>query len=151
MVLSNIQNSTAVAVKFWILVLNKKLFHCGSFWKPKSQYRSEFIWNGWTFFKGSGGSFYVFAGVEIMSISCYMPEMLSNSSWRPWGLLGLLGGSLGCLLVWWLFFIVLAGVQIMTIFCSGLYAQMLQNSFWRPGSFGPSGGSLCSPQWLHRT
>ena len=64
---------------------------------------------------------YDFASVKIMTMFCYsLPsQMLRNSFWRPCVFSGLLEGLLvvfGSRLVWGCFFIVLAGIQTMTIF-----------------------------------
>ena len=70
-----------------------------------------------------GFLFYVFAGVEIITILCCC-LYAKMSSWAFWG--GRLVASCSWLLSG-LVFIVLAGVQIMTISSYSLYAEMLQN------------------------
>ena len=93
--------------------------------------------------------FYVFAGVQIIMISSrnLSSKVFQNSFWRPWGLLGLLGGSLCSFLFLavFLFFIVSAGVQIRTIFSRILSPKVLLNSFWWPWRLLVLlGASLCS-------
>jgi hypothetical protein len=68
---------------------------------PESQYRWAFIGNCYIWLLVFGGViFHVFAGVQIMMIfsRSLSSKVVQNSFWRPWALLGLLGGSLCSLL-----------------------------------------------------
>ena len=103
-----------------------------------------------------GSIFYIFAGVEIMTIWNYSfcDKRFLNSFWWPWRLLGLLGGSLGSLLF-------LAGLGCL-FHCFGrcpnhddfLWLFIRQSAprliLASLGLLGLLRASLCSPPlWLH--
>ena len=79
----------------------------------------------------------------LLQIICQNAPKLNLVTLAPFG--SSREGSLGSLLFmagFGMFFIVLAGVQIMTIFSYSLYAKMLQTRFGDPGVFGSFWGAL---------
>ena len=106
------------------------LYHITSFWMPESQYRWAFIGNCYIWLQVFGGViFHVFAGVQIMMIfsRSLSSKVVQNSFWRPWALLGLLGGSLCSLL-----------------FLAGL--GFFFSSFWQVSKSGRFSRGVCLPK-----